>query len=129
MDLNLLSPHMAPTGPIGDHDLINLRIAELLALDALASWSATSLDVAQLEVSRRVSRELMIEGIGDDAELLGQAGAVLKACNAMQSGSIGVDADGLAVLRSLICFIDEQRAAAGARRHALAAVRVARRMK
>lgn len=120
---------MLPAGKITAHDLLAQRESEHLAPDALKTWAGAPADCATLLLSVRVSRELTIDGFGNETSVVDEARTVLRQCEALPPGSAGVDAHNLDVLRRLIACLEAQRAAAGLRGNALAVLRVVRRVR
>ena len=107
------NPILLPPGPVADRDLLDLRLREYMAFDALAIWQADRLDLRALLVSAATARELAAMGYGND-ELhdLALVDHILAGAKALPAGSIGVPASGLQQVRWLLQFHDGQRAAA-----------------
>ena len=104
-----------------DRDLLALRVAEHLALDAVQSWSATHADVLALHAVVAVARELCAAGFApDEAGTVTAAAAVLRRCRMQRPGSIGATAEDVAALRAVVVLIERQRSAVSARDYARA---------
>lgn len=118
-----LHPLLLSAVPVADRDLLELRLREHLAVDALASGTGTADDLRVLRITAEVARVLTAAGYGAD-----ELGMLDRACTALAECSTspaGVDAAGLALLQWLVGFADAQRTACSLSEflQALAAVR------
>jgi hypothetical protein len=120
-------PMLQPTGPLDGRDLLDLRVLEHLAIDAISTWQGHRTDLRVLLVSAATSRELAALGYGaDEVPHLAEVDRILSYCKKLAPGSIGVADDQLQLLRWLLQFHDGQRAVASCRDYHQALARVRR---
>ena len=116
---------LQPAGPVADRDLLDLRVREHLAFDALSTWQAGRPDLRALLVSAAAARELAAMGYGPDAlDDLALVDCILSDAKALPAGSIGLTAGQLQPVRWLLQFHDSQRAVASCRDYLKALARV-----
>ena len=82
---------LQPASTLADRDLIDLRVREHLAFDAMCTWQAHRPELRAQLVSAAVARELAALGYGGD-ELAGldAADAALRTLKALPPGAIGL---------------------------------------
>lgn len=106
-----------PAGQVAESDLLDLRVRERLAFDAMSTWQGSRCDLRALMVSAATARELAALGYGaDELPNIALADIALAQAKTLAPGSIGVPAGQLQTVRWLLLFLDAQRAAAS-RRH------------
>ena len=103
-------PLLAPTTPLADGELLELRLQEHQALDALSRASALRLHLHTLMTSAAAAQLLATKGYGiEHARRLREALQVLGACRKQDSGAIGLDAPGVELAAWMLAFHDAQR--------------------
>lgn len=116
-----------PAGQVAESDLLDLRVLEHLAFDAMSTWQGSRCDLRTLMISAATARELAAMGYGtDELPDLTLADHALARAKKLAPGSIGVPADQLQPVRWLLLFLDAQRAAASRRHYHEALARVRR---
>jgi hypothetical protein len=108
---------LQPAGQLSDQDLIDLRVFEHVAFDAMTAWHARPAHLRALLVSAAVARELLRLGYGADNDENGQslaaADAALAAAKRLQGCCVGfATQEAKCAVRWLLMFHDAQREAA-----------------
>lgn len=122
----LVHPMLQPVGKLTDAELLDLRLREHLALDALATNCGQRADLRTLLVSVAVARELAALGYGAD-ELAGldAASVALGPVKGLTPGPIGLDTPAaVQAVCWMLTFHDAQRAAVSTRHYLRALGRV-----
>lgn len=116
---------LQPAGQVAEGDLLDLRLREHLALDALATWCGGRPDLRALMFSAAAARELAGMGYGaDQLPAIDRADKALAFIKALPLGPVGISGDDLAALRWLLQYHDAQRVAASCRYYHKALARI-----
>ena len=112
---------------IADRELIDLRLREHLAFDAISTWQGCRADLNALLTSAATARELAAIGYGaDELDDLALVDRILADAKVLPPGSIGLPAGLLQPVRWLLQFHDGQRAVTTRRDYHQALARVRR---